>query len=564
MPKRDEVLRESNSAFKDANNALKELVNSLKNERAMLLEKNKALEAKLAIKRLKQVKNQEPSDESSLLRPRSQWLASLNTRTACVLVCKHWYVPASQALYSDIVLHRMGQISALARTLRSTAAIYAPDRSRFVRSIYMNECIVLPAAASVVKEDLTFLLHRCTNLRTFTLRSCSRFLGGDLTVDRDHRDWFNPIWYWDTDEDAPGSALAERCATSLEELTLVDPLVGQNMKRIHRFLSVATNLRKLILSPLPEQCDLSQTLSALPPIPLSLAALEDLQLPNTDDAFRTYVQEKWSSSSRSSAASTSPKSSWKRMAYISNLCPALEHLVLPNMPIYSPQSIIRSPSLRYLDMWGPTPKRRVVELMLEMGRMCALPALRGIRILPEHDEAVLPPRLPLLCHPEDVDEGGTRVRMFLPGVYILQTPWALLPTKRTLDPEYDDVVFEEDPWADSASDTLYQCEEDVEMGGDEEGDEDADELDTASGRQVGEGKSKSVAEEQKADEHGSDEQGEEEEDAEGTEGGTGCDEEEGDEPEKEGEAEREWRFTREELLKRFCESQREDFLFDDE
>ena len=53
MHKRYEALLESNSALKDANCALKDLVTSLKNERAVLLEKNKALETKLAIKHMK-------------------------------------------------------------------------------------------------------------------------------------------------------------------------------------------------------------------------------------------------------------------------------------------------------------------------------------------------------------------------------------------------------------------------------------------------------------------------------------------------------------------------------
>ncbi|PIL22897.1 hypothetical protein GSI_15593 [Ganoderma sinense ZZ0214-1] len=523
-----EALLESNSALKDANSALKDLVNSLKNERAALLEKNKALETKLAIKHLRQGRKKVVNLVSSLI---------------------------FAALYSDIVVRRMGQILALARTLRSTAAIYSPDRSRL--------------------------------------------LGYERTVDRSHGDWFHPTWYWDTsDADAPGSALAERCATSLEELILADPLVGHHMNQVARLLSVATNLRKLVLGPLPKECDLSKTLSALPTASLSLATLEDLQLSNTDGAFRTHIQETWDLPALQRLTlvgckhfpkefleehganlkylhllHNGPASSptWSELEDLEDLCPTLEHLVLPYMPVYSPPSIVRSPSLRCLDMWGLTPRRRVVELMLELGLMCGMPSLQRIRILPHHDEGVLPAGLPLLCHPGDVDEDETRVRVF-PGVYVLQTSWALL-VHRHLSTESDGVVFEEDPWADSASDSaLSWCEEDVAMGEGEEGNEEEeleDELET--GSEV-DSICAEAEKDYRAGEQNSDGVHEKETDdgveADGTETAIERDEEPDEVKQtserKDDEDEGEGYFTREELLKRFCKSQREDFIFDRE
>ena len=64
--------------------------------------------------------------------------------------------------------------------------------------------------------------------------------------------------------------------------------------------------------------------------------------------------------------------------------------------------------------------------MTEMGRACGLPALRRLRILPAWYMKYLPPRLPLLCDPEDVNEDEIRVCNF-PGMRIIQTSWALLP-----------------------------------------------------------------------------------------------------------------------------------------
>lgn len=54
---------------------------------------------------------------------RSSWLSkSLRTKKALPLVCRAWHAPATDILYSDIVLRRMGQVPALAEALRERSA----------------------------------------------------------------------------------------------------------------------------------------------------------------------------------------------------------------------------------------------------------------------------------------------------------------------------------------------------------------------------------------------------------------------------------------------------------
>ncbi|PIL22896.1 hypothetical protein GSI_15592 [Ganoderma sinense ZZ0214-1] len=106
-------------------------------------------------------------------------------------------------------------------------------------------------------------------------------------------------------------------------------------------------------------------------------------------------------------------------------CPLLEHLVMPFFPAFDPLCTLDLPTLRYLDLWGPPHKRRVVELWGEMGRASSLPELVGVRLLPTECVTRLPVDLPRICHPEDVGADEVFVHTF-PCMRVLQTSWALL------------------------------------------------------------------------------------------------------------------------------------------
>ena len=57
--------------------------------------------------------------DPSVMRPWGTWLHDLRFRKGLVLVCSAFAGPATAVLYEDVVFRRMGQISALARTLSS-------------------------------------------------------------------------------------------------------------------------------------------------------------------------------------------------------------------------------------------------------------------------------------------------------------------------------------------------------------------------------------------------------------------------------------------------------------
>ncbi|KAI0737833.1 hypothetical protein C8Q80DRAFT_306268 [Daedaleopsis nitida] len=56
------------------------------------------------------------SNPSVMVGPHNPWLGDLCTKNRLTLVCKGWSAPATAVLYGEIVIRRMGQIAALART----------------------------------------------------------------------------------------------------------------------------------------------------------------------------------------------------------------------------------------------------------------------------------------------------------------------------------------------------------------------------------------------------------------------------------------------------------------
>ena len=67
-------------------------------------------------------------------------------------ICKATYWPGMRVLYGDIVLRRMGQISALARTFRSPEIGKAIGE--IVRVVRIDSCPVLGSCAGAIEEDL--------------------------------------------------------------------------------------------------------------------------------------------------------------------------------------------------------------------------------------------------------------------------------------------------------------------------------------------------------------------------------------------------------------------------
>ena len=109
-------------------------------------------------------------DPSVIPGPRSPWLTSLRTKKALTLVCKAWTPPATAVLYNDIVIRRMGQISALANTLNQH-----PDLSDLVRSIRLDSCVVWSHCSNAVRKGLGHILSRCVRLATFSYHAHEHF-----------------------------------------------------------------------------------------------------------------------------------------------------------------------------------------------------------------------------------------------------------------------------------------------------------------------------------------------------------------------------------------------------
>ena len=102
-----------------------------------------------------------------ILGPHSPWVRYESFKKGLTLVCRAWWEPTTRMLYKRITLRRMGQISALARTL-STASEAGFDFSACVEHLGLHECAILKPFADVVLEDLRCILRRCTALRSFS------------------------------------------------------------------------------------------------------------------------------------------------------------------------------------------------------------------------------------------------------------------------------------------------------------------------------------------------------------------------------------------------------------
>ncbi|TFK79831.1 hypothetical protein K466DRAFT_471822, partial [Polyporus arcularius HHB13444] len=222
----------------------------------------------------------------------SRWLDGLRIRKSLALVCKGWAWPATELLYADIVLRRMGQITALAHTLRTND--HHSPLSVLVRALRMDYCVVFESCADVVRSDLEFLLSECTNLLSFSFHSHPLFpfspdqVKGTLFQDNDaqHFDGFNPSWILEPKYEA-GEALAERLASRLSTLDIAVTLAERHIFQIALMLVHATSLTSL---------SLGRVTSLLPGASLPaihLPALTTLQVHLDHEPFAEYITTQW-------------------------------------------------------------------------------------------------------------------------------------------------------------------------------------------------------------------------------------------------------------------------------
>ncbi|KAH9890058.1 hypothetical protein C8Q73DRAFT_149348 [Cubamyces lactineus] len=469
------ALKEGNAALKDANVALKELVNSLQQERTTLLSQRAEhqpcgdsrpaaavqypeqtpsivkLPQKLLLRIfLETMPTTDSYDPSAQAGPRAPWVVSVATRKALTLVCRHWYRPASEALYCDIVFRRMGQVAALARTLRTARVKYGPDPSKYIKRICMARCVALGRFLETFQQELAIILEYCSNLVAFECYHHPEFPVITYPPFIRAEEFINAAILEPAGNGTPGSALVKRCASSIQKLAFSETLQLENLLCIHACL-LNGRLNTLVLGPVCSGYDLTDDTSSLdaPYLP----HLQRLDIHADNENFLDWISGSWEMPGLTHLTLSSCQElphallvsvganleylhivsgpEWEGekagdvLRDLSVLCPHLEHLILPTTPALNLPCIINSTSLLYLDIWGPIQNRRVLELMCEMGHVCSLPKLRAIRMLPTNIRSDAHTLLPLHCDPSQVRGDETRFLTVL-GVPLLQTSWAVL------------------------------------------------------------------------------------------------------------------------------------------
>ncbi|KAI9060170.1 hypothetical protein FKP32DRAFT_1760449 [Trametes sanguinea] len=323
-------------------------------------------------------------------RADSPWLTELRFRKGLVLVCKGWSGPASEALYEDIVLRRMGQIAGLAHTLLGAADTVAVtngqrDLAHLVKSVRMDWCIVLPNCMDAIRDALQTIFELCTRLRAFEFYPQDSF--PLVTTERDLQEPFNPVWF--LQDDAPSRVahtFRERCSATLRVLDLGFTLTSSLVSSLHELLSSAPCLVTLKLGRVDSNVG-KQDLEALPP--LLLPMLRELYLHVDNDPFCHHIANRWNlpllerlttrdtfvtpqhllkkHGSRLTYLNLCPAEVnafglWHVPTYdatfaetVENCCPLLEHLVFIEDDAKSGRSRLRAEwllrNLRYLDVW---------------------------------------------------------------------------------------------------------------------------------------------------------------------------------------------------------------------
>ncbi|EKM57721.1 uncharacterized protein PHACADRAFT_206600 [Phanerochaete carnosa HHB-10118-sp] len=104
--------------------------------------------------------------------PESRWCRMIRSMKSIMLVCKSWHTAAYPLLYRDIVLRRVGQVAAFARTLRSSPGTFA----YYVRSVTIT-CGIPDSWKRVTGQSLAYIAQQCPNLTSLSFRA--------VFVDRD-------------------------------------------------------------------------------------------------------------------------------------------------------------------------------------------------------------------------------------------------------------------------------------------------------------------------------------------------------------------------------------------
>ncbi|KAM5541226.1 hypothetical protein V8D89_005155 [Ganoderma adspersum] len=408
------------------------------------------------------------------------WLQLLRTKKGFPLICRATFWPGMAALYTDIVLRRMGQVSGLAERLR--APDVGPRLRTLIKSIRWDSCIVAASCSDVIREDMSFILGQCTQLHSFSYHPHRQFPLRLETPDRDECEGcFNPLWFISPSDPL---LLHSSAVSNLRSLDLSVDLqkvgIGNHddpdaiLVAIHRVLSASKGLQSLTLGPWPSNSSssLPEALTTMPSI--SFPSLTHLQIFTPEGALDTYLRSHWTAPRLTHltiliSTAWSPLGLLERLgrrlrylhlypvhfaipdvsAYLSTLastlssvCPALEHLVAPRWSFL----LVDSPTLAHLDFWGTgwSLRERQDRAHADANRAWTVdarssaPALRTVRcifvdarlVTLTLTSAAMDPDWPWVCHPrllaQQEDEDGVLFHQFPLG-RVAQTVAAIIP-----------------------------------------------------------------------------------------------------------------------------------------
>lgn len=382
------------------------------------------------------------------------WLEVVRTRKALTLVCRSWSAMSTPVLYGEVVFRRMGQICALADTLMLEGR--GPYLSQLIRSIRLDGCVVLIPCAAAVRDDLGLILNRCTNLQAFAYQP---LLSGhfpqahwealdaseNVTEPERRPVGIIPTWFLNTRPESVGAALIRRLATGLTTLSIDIPVYDfpspDSPEPIcSGLLPHARHLKTLVLSGCMMNLLYDSDTQSLPTLHLpSLTTLTvHLNAPFCDYLCRQWKMprlsalsiteigrdvDQWDDSDLRMLFQThgaalkylsAPNGYRNRFRHLNEVLPVIEHLVMAesiirDMPDRNRVITLRSPTLRFLDLWSAWSTRAACVGNYVVANGADVPALELIRLVscpvkwlgPD----LCPPELPLAHKPSESGPG---------------------------------------------------------------------------------------------------------------------------------------------------------------
>ncbi|TFK81653.1 hypothetical protein K466DRAFT_330966 [Polyporus arcularius HHB13444] len=454
-----------------------------------------------------------------LLGPRSSYMDHVRFQKGLTLVCKSWWDLATRVLYERIVIRRMGQIPALARTLSATDAGY--NFGSLVKHITLHECAILKPFSDVVLEHLRIVLRHCTTLQSFSMVPHYNYRG---------RAWYGLGSALDNNWmalETIRNVLQTGRAETLRHLELsVQTESRTAIVELYHLLSQTTQLLSLKLVPFPCGREYEAYNEFTAPQMLTLPSLNDLQISMEGYNLYEWIASSWQLPNLTFLtfldfyghislpflaahggqliylhcypSSSEHAASWHGMHVtqhgfdqLADVAPMLEHLVVCK----AASDILRDfrkadrplVHLRHLDVWVPhvagLTRQRVMEESFE-GYDDApgsdrekFPALgENVRFLSHrvhgHSD------LPKICHPSALSQSDEVRALYVRDVCVVQTSWCVwaneVPARIRDEPGSDtaDSDEEEDPEfvaGDDEEDKTSWCSEDASDHGSETG-----------------------------------------------------------------------------------------------